>query len=173
MYSCDIFGAKFISAGRKKKICIKYFRLYISFVQTLYNFFGTNFSIRFWSWVYVIRREGRGVWSALFCEQIVEGRGVCKKCFTTNPSTYGYPTRQKNATLLFLVVWRTWPLEIVVRGVCVPGLPSLRIHYMTPVSWSLQICGWFDQRGEVKNVAKISISKASEMLILATFFLLL
>ena len=46
--------------------------------------------------VYVIRREGRGVWSALFCEQIVEGRGVCKKCFTTNPT---YPTRQKTATL--------------------------------------------------------------------------
>ena len=62
----------------------------------MYYFFGTNFSIRFWSWVYVIRREGRGVWSALFCEQIVEGRGVCKKCFTTNPT---YPTRQKTATL--------------------------------------------------------------------------
>ena len=61
----------------------------------MYYFFGTNFLIRFWSWVYVIRREGRGVWSALFCEQIVEGRGVCKKCFTTNPT---YPTRQKTAT---------------------------------------------------------------------------
>ena len=45
--------------------------------------------------MFVIRREGRGVWSAIFCEQIVEGRGVCKKCFTTNPT---YPTRQKNAT---------------------------------------------------------------------------